>query len=358
MSYSINKTENKTDIKMEISTARCVALNPSNGVEIAMYELESDELSQKVDVEKIKADINNKTVAVIDKNKEITFKATEVVSREDLELMKLQAIKKTGEIEVWHMPELYDVTKSTDGKYILTLPELPVDETQVTIYTTKDILIPKENYTLVDKVVTFDETKMNLKEGDTLRVTSYQYKKKVKYADIGIDVVPSTVTLIINKPVFNADGLIVEYKQYFMPKVKVDSNITLSGSTEKSKQTVETNFEVISDPAYKYLVRIAWIETEEGRKANKTIDKVVDLNAVAGDSKATLTFTYPEGAKNIKVQYKLDTDDTYTDAPVEVTEGNVELGGLTNASDYDVRLKYDADEFVYYSNVVSVTPTV
>ena len=66
MSYSINKTENKTDIKMEISTARCVALNPSNGVEIAMYELESDELSQKVDVEKIKADINNKTVAVID----------------------------------------------------------------------------------------------------------------------------------------------------------------------------------------------------------------------------------------------------------------------------------------------------
>ena len=163
MSYSINKTENKTDIKMEISTARCVALNPSNGVEIAMYELESDELSQKVDVEKIKADINNKTVAVIDKNKEITFKATEVVSREDLELMKLQAIKKTGEIEVWHMPELYDVTKNTDGKYILTLPELPVDETQVTIYTTKDILIPKENYTLVDKVVTFDETKMNLK---------------------------------------------------------------------------------------------------------------------------------------------------------------------------------------------------
>ena len=82
----INKIENPyfMDKYLEISTARVLVLNPATKQEIFMCEMQSDELEQKVDEEKIKADIDNHTVAVINKNKDITFKATEAVTRKEI----------------------------------------------------------------------------------------------------------------------------------------------------------------------------------------------------------------------------------------------------------------------------------
>ena len=94
---------------LEISTAEVIVLNPGTKQEIFMAYLESDSLDQKVDEEKIKGGISNDTIAVINKNKEITFEVSEQVSRKEMQLAKLQAVQKTGMVEVYQFPEVYEV---------------------------------------------------------------------------------------------------------------------------------------------------------------------------------------------------------------------------------------------------------
>ena len=208
---------------MELSTARVIVLNPTTKQQLFLCELESDELTQKVDEEKIKSDIYNHTIAVINKNKEITFKATEVVSRMDLQLAKFGASMERGVVFAWTDPnELFRVQKeSSTGKLYIQLKHKQAIDGELNVLDPKTSKrIPLTKYSVSDdgyKVV-FNEDDPLVELDKNLMVTAYQYKTEADYATINEEPLPSVVSLIVLKPLYDTNDKIVAYKQYIFPK--------------------------------------------------------------------------------------------------------------------------------------------
>ncbi|WP_291566978.1 MULTISPECIES: hypothetical protein [unclassified Clostridium] len=271
---AINKIENPYLLEqyMEISTAEVIAINRATGMEMFFGTLESDELSHNVDEEPIKGGIYNDTIMTINKNKEIKFKAVDVVSRMDVQLNKLGAKLKTGTVLAWHFPHNYPVEKKDDESLFIPLDELPVDIREVCIYEHKNnkMLKAGEDYEIKENSKEIIIKNKEVKENDNLYVTSYQYKKEnVQYADITGKPQPQTFTLIVRKPLFNTHDVIVAWKQYYFPKAKMSGSFTLSGNTEKTKNTEETEFTIEKDIAYDYLGKIMFIPDAEAEAVEK-----------------------------------------------------------------------------------------
>lgn len=362
----INKIENPyfMDKYLEISTARVLVLNPATKQEIFMCEMQSDELEQKVDEEKIKADIDNHTVAVINKNKDITFKATEAVTRKELQLAKLQAKMEHGVVKAWHFPKQYEV--KTGLKIILD--QIPADPTEVNIYdnNTKKRL-DASKYTITDRVVVFDPLSGAV-EGQNILVTSFQFSISADYADIGTDNIPSVVSLIVMKPVFDTNDTIAFYKQYFFPKAKMDANIKLSGKTEKSNSPEDTTFTIMKSDTYNYLGRMMYIPASEIDVEEVAIIPISDLvSASTIPTKVDLTFSALTGATNIDLKYKLSADPTFTSVAtsgstgvrtsgvIVATDTTKQVLGLTSASSYDIKIVYEIDGIPTESNITTIT---
>lgn len=246
---------------LEISTAEVIVLNPATKQEIFMAYLESDSLDQKVDEEKIKAGISNDTIAVINKNKEITFEVSEQVSRKEMQLAKLQAVLKSGTIEAYQFPEV----KTVSSKKI-ELSKTPIDNDEVNIYdnTTGKRLDPSKCTieTVSDKTTVTFADELNLADNSKVTVSSYRYLTEASYADIGKDSIPSVVSLIVRKPLYNTEDKIVCWKQYIFPKAKMDSNISLKGNTEKKANPETTKFTIMHDDKEGITGRILYIPVE------------------------------------------------------------------------------------------------
>lgn len=367
----INKVENPyfLDKYLEISTARVLVLNPVSKQEIFMCEMSADELIQKVDEEKIKSDIDNHTLAVINKNKEITFKATEVVTRKELQLAKLQATIKTGNVQAWHFPKQYTVKTGLT----ITLDQIPIDQTEVNIYDniTKKRL-DTSKYTIVGKVVTFT-VDSGAVETENILVTSYQFSISADYADIGSDAVPSVVSLIIMKPVFDTNDTIAFYKQYFFPKAKMDANITLKGETEKKNNPEETSFTIMKSDSYNYLGRMMYIPASAIDVDDDAviITPLTDLNGNGGALKANLSFSaIAQSATNVTLKYKKSTISSYSNvattgttgvyiiAPLDATSTTAEVLGLDANTTYNFKITYVIDSVTYESNIDTEKTTV
>lgn len=257
------KPENKYLLEQyqETSTAEVIAINRATGQELFFATLESDELSHEVDTEEIKGGIWNDTISTINKSKTIRFKVTDVVSRMDVQMNKLGAEVKKAEsaIQAWHFPHNYTVTLNSENKEV-TLDETPKKVEEVCIYNskTKKLLQSSTDYNIVGNKITITASDIN--DGDNVFVTSYQYDKTgVEYADISGKTLPQSYMLIVRKPLFNTDDTVVCWKQYFFPKAKMSGSFTLSGQTEKTKNTEDTEFIIEKDTAYDYLGRIMFI---------------------------------------------------------------------------------------------------
>lgn len=364
----INKIENPylRDKFLEISTARVLVLNPATKQEIFMCEMSADELVQKVDEEKIKADIDNHVVAVINKNKDLSFKATEVVTRKELQLAKLQAKMETGKIKAWHFPRNYEVR---DGFKII-LDQIPFESAEVNVYndTTKKRIDATE-YTITGREIEFKATS-GVSVGENVYVTSFQFELNADYADIGTDNIPTVVSLIIMKPVFDTNDTISFYKQYFFPKCKMDGNLTLKGETEKKNNPEDTNFTIMKSDNYNYLGRMMYIPSTEIDDVDEPlITPISDLVALPTGTDVDFTFSaVGNNATKVVLQYKLSTDLTYTDAIVgttgiylttalDKTSTSAILKGLTTGGSYDARVMYMVDGVPFRSNVVTFTNT-
>ena len=167
--------------------------------------------------------------------------------------------KSESAIQAWHFPHNYTVTTNLENKEV-TLDETPKKVEEVCIYNskTKKLLQSSTDYNIVGNKVTITASDIN--DGDNVFVTSYQYNKTgVEYADISGKTLPQSYMLIVRKPLFNTDDTVVCWKQYFFPKAKMSGSFTLSGQTEKTKNTEDTEFIIEKDTAYDYLGRIMFI---------------------------------------------------------------------------------------------------
>lgn len=248
----------------ETSTAEVSAINRATGQELFFATLEADELSHEVDSEEIKGGIWNDTISTINKSKTIRFKVTDVVSRMDVQMNKLGAEMKTAEkaIQCWHRPHNYTVELNASKKEI-TLDKEPKVTSSVSIYNSKTgkMLAPTTDFVITGNKVEIKSVDIN--DGDNVFVTAYKYDiTDIDYADISGKTLPQSYELIINKPLFNTDDTLVCWKQYYFPKAKMSGSFTLSGQTEKTKNSEDTEFIIEKDGAYDYLGRIAFIPEE------------------------------------------------------------------------------------------------
>lgn len=271
---------------MELSTAEVIAYNPATQVELFSNSLKSDKLDQKVDEVKIKAGIYNNTFAVIDKNKEITFEMVDVLARYDWSLNKWGSEMKTGKVEATHFPKAYTVSA---GKTIV-LDKIPLYPEEVSIYhtSTQKLLVKDTDFTIVNKTVTI--TDVAVLEGDSMWVTSFAYTSEtLNYYDIQGTSLPSVVSLVVRKPVYNLDDEIVFFKVMTFPKVKMSHSTTEEGATEKDEKTRTTTFTVLQSQDKSYLGRV-YLEpfNEDGEIL---IEAISDLNGTGGSLKANLTWT-------------------------------------------------------------------
>lgn len=249
------------DKYMETSTAEVVAINRTTGEEIFLSTLESHELTHDQEEELIKGGIWNDTLATINKNKTIKFKVTDPVARMDVQMKKLGADIKTGSVMAWHFDRAYTVGS---GKTV-TLTETPFDTSEVCVYNTatKKMLEATTDYTIEGKAITIKSVDIN--ENDNVFVTSFQYQKEaVQYADITGKSAPQTFALIIRSPLFDENDAVKYWKQMFFPKAKMSGSFSITGNTEKTKNTEDTEFTILKDDTYEYLGRIMFIpEAEE-----------------------------------------------------------------------------------------------
>lgn len=366
---------------MELSTARAIVINPETKQQLFMCELESDELAQTVEEEKIKADIYNHTICTINKNKEITMKIVEVVSRMDLQLLKFGATMEEGIVYAWTDPAEYKPSIQKDDKGVfIELEHLPALEGELNIYyPSTSERVPTDKYTREEKKIYFDETYATenadkLVLNTKLMVSAYQYKTKAKYAEVKEEPIPSVVKLIVIKPLFDTNDKIVAYKQYIFPSAKMNGSITLTGNTEKSKQTEETNFTIQKSDDVDYLFKILFIDKNpedyiEEEPEDPTIDtpEISDLSATedAGDVDLTWSLPVTGTLTALKLQYRTESGsfaDVNTDGttgvniptPLSTSDTSVTVTGLTPSTKYYFRLVMNGDTSLI-SNTANVT---
>lgn len=257
------KRENSAILEdlLEVSVANFYAYDEKSGLEYYSGTLESHELSASAETEEIKGGQGNNVIASIDKAKELTLKIVDVVARQDIEALKLGGeIKAVGSdiVDAFHMPKNYTVTEELSTKSI-TLDAVPKAGEEVLVYNnkTKKVIESSKVQISSNKVTITDPA---IKAGDTVWVTGFKYQALAtdKYAEISSTAFAPTLFVVVEVPLFDTDMSIVATKQYLFPRAKMDSAVTISGQSEKTKNTRETSLKILKDPSVDYLGRVVY----------------------------------------------------------------------------------------------------
>lgn len=262
------KRENSAILEdlLEVSVANFYAYDEKSGLEYYSGTLESHELSASAETEEIKGGQGNNVIASIDKAKELTLKIVDVVARQDIEALKLGGeIKAVGEniVDAFHMPKNYTVT-GDDGNKHITLDAIPKSGEEVLIYNNKTKkVIEGANVSIAGNKVTITDEAVQV--GDTVWVTGFKYQALSgdKYSEISSTAFAPTLFVVVEVPLFNTNMDIVATKQYLFPRAKMDSAVTISGQSEKTKNTRETSLKILKDPSVDYLGRVIYKYEEE-----------------------------------------------------------------------------------------------
>ena len=257
------KRENSAILEdlLEVSVANFYAYDEKSGLEYYSGTLESHELSASAETEEIKGGQGNNVISSIDKAKELTLKIVDVVARQDIEALKLGGeIKAVGSdiVDAFHMPKNYTVTEELSTKSI-TLDAVPKAGEEVLVYNnkTKKVIESSKVQISSNKVTITDPA---IKAGDTVWVTGFKYQALAtdKYAEISSTAFAPTLFVVVEVPLFDTDMSIVATKQYLFPRAKMDSAVTISGQSEKTKNTRETSLKILKDPSVDYLGRVVY----------------------------------------------------------------------------------------------------
>lgn len=262
------KRENSAILEdlLEVSVANFYAYDEKSGLEYYSGTLESHELSASAETEEIKGGQGNNVIASIDKAKELTLKIVDVVARQDIEALKLGGeIKAVGSdiVDAFHMPKNYTVSEEESSKSI-TLDAVPKAGEEVLIYNNKTKkVIESSKTTISGNKVTITDT--SIQAGDTVWVTGFKYQALAtdKYSEISSTAFAPTLFVVVEVPLFDTDMSIVATKQYLFPRAKMDSAVTISGQSEKTKNTRETSLKILKDPSVDYLGRVVYKYEEE-----------------------------------------------------------------------------------------------
>ena len=254
----MSKKENPSILEdlLEVSVANFYCYDQTSGLEYYSGTLESHELTATAETEEIKGGQGNDVIASIDKAKELTLNIVDVIARQDIEALKLGGhVQTVGRelVDAFHMPKNYQVSGTSSSKTV-TLDQTPKTGEEVLVYNNKTKkVIETSKITMSGKQITI--TDGTIAVGDTVWVTGFKYQASAtdKYSEISSTAFAPTLFCVIEVPLFNTDMEVVAYKQYLFPRAKMDSAISISGQSEKTKNTRETSLKILKDPSVDYL---------------------------------------------------------------------------------------------------------
>lgn len=261
------KIENKFLLEdyFELAVANFYTYDKKSGLEVYSGSLESHELSQKGDTEKIKGGRNNEVLGIINKDKELSLKIVDLKSKADMDSLKFGgAVKPVGSNIVYgmHMPKNYTIVSSSSALKI-TLDKTPVDGEDVVIYNNKTKkMIQSTKAVRTGKDITITEA--GLVAGDTVYVTGFRFalSQTDSYSEISTTTATPNLYVVIEVPLFDEDMQQVCLKQYHFPKTTLSTSVTKTGKSDKSKNTEETTLDIQRDRTVDYLGRIVYIYPE------------------------------------------------------------------------------------------------
>ena len=240
--------------ELEISVSDFVLRNKATGVETYIDTVESENLSKTSDQTKVKAGINNDVITTINSGEEISLEIVDVVARQELVNAKWNAQEKTGAIVKTEFPRNYTV----DSRKTITLPQTPLDPTEIIIYNGNTALNKGTDFDIAEKVVTIKNDAD--KAGDSLFVTSYSYQAEDgAYYEVGEGATALVFEILQKKPIFDDNLNIIKWKYRHYGKATMDTNAEESGQTERQSQPITYKFSIEKASDLPYVFR-TWYE--------------------------------------------------------------------------------------------------
>ena len=240
--------------ELEISVSDFVLRNKATGVETYIDTVESENLSKTSDQTKVKAGINNDVITTINSGEEISLEIVDVVARQELVNAKWNAQEKTGAIVKTEFPRNYTV----DSRKTITLPQTPLDPTEIIIYNGNTALKKDTDFDISEKVITINTDAA--KAGDSLFVTSYSYQaEEGAYYEVGEGATALVFEILQKKPIFDDNLNIIKWKYRHYGKATMDTNAEESGQTERQSQPVTYKFSIEKASDLPYVFR-TWYE--------------------------------------------------------------------------------------------------
>ena len=243
--------------ELEISVSDFVLRNKATGVETYIDTVESENLSKTSDQTKVKAGINNDVITTINSGEEISLEIVDVVARQELVNAKWNAQEKTGAIVKTEFPRNYTV----DSRKTITLPQTPLDPTEIIIYNGNTALEKSTDFDIAEKVITIKNDAA--KAGDSLFVTSYSYQAEDgAYYEVGEGATALVFEILQKKPIFDDNLNIIKWKYRHYGKATMDTNAEESGQTERQSQPITYKFSIEKASDLPYVFR-TWYEDAE-----------------------------------------------------------------------------------------------
>ena len=247
---------------LEISVSDWVITN-SDGVQIFLDALESENLSQTASETKVRGGIKNQVIYTIPGEEEVTLELVSVKNDINLSNAKWGAIEKTGVIKKFVHPKNYVLA----SEKTITLPQTPNDEDEIVVYLNNKPLEKTTGYTISGTTLTIVQAEA--KEGDSVFVSAYSYMGQVRdvYYEVGGDGSSALVFSILQKkPIFDTNLKIVKYKYRYFPKATLSKETSEEGQTSRENQTQTYTFSIEKHPNHSSLFYTYYVDAEDEDK--------------------------------------------------------------------------------------------
>lgn len=245
------------------------------------------------------------------------------------------------------------IQKATlDSTKKVTLNKTPKTPTGLVIKYKGEPLVVTTDYTYASGAITFTGTKVA--EGDTISISPFIFTTSATTKKIKIDATtfPEGCELWLSTYAVNKNDGIEGELQFRFNNAIADGTIDFATKSERNAVDNKITFKIIADDADQ-LGEILFIPNE----AWTSVPSITDLALTALDDSISTAFSPAIGATSVKLQYKISTDSTYTNASNVLNDTSTSgiITGLVDATSYNVRLAYVVNGTTYYSNVATTT---
>lgn len=259
---AVKKIENKCLLEelFSLGTADVYMYDSNSGIEYMSKTIDTFEININSDKEEITSGRLGNVITVIKKGQKAEIKFADAEFKRDITAIKMGDKINTGSVKVTHIPNYYDVSGS-GGNLTITLSKTPVEGEVVNVYKKDGTMIEASKVTLsTNKLTITDET---LKAGDSVLVGGFEAEvSNAEYTKIGASDSASVVSVTLEQDLFDSNGNIKYVMQYIFPKCNIGGTVSISGQSEKTKKTSDSDLTPVYSPEHGCIGYIVYLPVD------------------------------------------------------------------------------------------------